>query len=188
MSIREWQGLNIPVAGEFALDVAHTRVGFVAKHMMVSKVRGNFAEFSGKIVVAENPLESAVEVTLKAESINTGVNDRDGHLRGDDFLSVDKFPEITFRSTAVQNFSGDEFTLVGDLTVRDVTKQVAFKAEFGGAATNPWGQEIFGFTAVTEIDREAFGLTWNQALEAGGVLVGKKVKIEIEGEAVRQQG
>ncbi|GIH24905.1 polyisoprenoid-binding protein [Acrocarpospora phusangensis] len=186
MSVREWQGLTIPASGEFALDVTHTRVGFVAKHMMVTKVRGNFAEFEGKVTIAENPLDSAVEVTLKAASIHTGVNDRDNHLRSDDFLSADKFPDITFRSTAVQNFSGDEFTLVGDLTVRDVTKQVALKAEFGGAATNPWGQEIFGFSAETEIDREVFGLTWNQALETGGVLVSKKIKIEIEGEAVRQ--
>ncbi|GAA1024219.1 polyisoprenoid-binding protein [Acrocarpospora pleiomorpha] len=186
MSVREWQGITIPVAGEFALDGAHTRVGFVAKHMMVSKVRGNFGEFSGKIVIAENPAESAVDVTIQTASINTGVADRDTHLRSDDFLSADKFPEVTFRSTAVQDFSGDEFTLVGDLTVRDVTKQVALKAEFGGAATNPWGQEIFGFSAEAEIDREVFGLTWNQALEAGGFLVGKKIKIEIEGEAVRQ--
>jgi polyisoprenoid-binding protein YceI len=186
MSVREWAGSKIPVAGDFALDVAHSRVGFVVKHMMVSKVRGNFGEFEGKIVIAENPLESSVEAVLKTTSINTGVGDRDGHLKGDDFLSAEKFPEIVFRSTRLASHSGDEFTLVGDLTIRDVTKAVELKVEFGGAATNPWGQEIFGFSAETEIDREAFGLTYNQALETGGVLVGKKVKIEIEGEAVRQ--
>ncbi len=186
MSVREWEGLKIPAVGDFALDVAHTRVGFVVKHMMVSKVRGSFGEFEGKIMIGENPLESGVEAVLKAASIDTGVADRDGHLKGDDFLSAEKFSEITFRSTRVVGHSGDEFTVVGDLTIRDVTKEVELKVEFGGAATNPWGQEIFGFSAETEIDREDFGLTWNQALEAGGVLVGKKVKIEIEGEAVRQ--
>ncbi|WP_214110482.1 YceI family protein [Acrocarpospora catenulata] len=185
MSTREWQGLTIPAAGEFNLDIAHTRVGFVAKHMMVSKVRGQFNEFSGKIVIGENPLDSSVEVAIKAESITTGVNDRDNHLRSDDFLSAEKFPEITFRSTGVRDFQGDEFTLVGDLTVRDVTQQVTLKAEFTGATTSLQGQEIFGFAAETELDREAFGLTWNVALETGGVLVGKKIKIEIEGEAVR---
>lgn len=186
MSIREWEGLKVPAAGEFALDKAHTRVGFVVKHMMVSKVRGHFADYEGKIAIAENPLESSVDVVIKAGTIETGAADRDGHLRGDDFLSADKFPEITFRSKRVSNLSGNEFTLVGDLTVRDVTKEVELKVEFNGANINPWGQEIFGFEAATEIDREEFGLTWNQALETGGVLVGKKVKIEIEGEAVRQ--
>ncbi|MCC5576447.1 YceI family protein [Microtetraspora sp. AC03309] len=186
MSIREWEGIKIPTAGTFALDIAHTRVGFVVKHMMVSKVRGNFAEFEGKIVIAENPLESGVEAVLKTASIHTGVGDRDNHLRSDDFLSAEKFPEIIFRSARVADHSDDEFVLVGDLTIRDVTKEVKLKVEFGGAAQNPWGQEIFGFSAETEIDREDFGLTYNQALETGGVLVGKKVKIEIEGEAVRQ--
>ncbi|MBX6384973.1 MAG: YceI family protein [Microbispora sp.] len=186
MSIREWEGLKIPTAGEFALDKTHTRVGFVVKHMMVSKVRGHFADYDSKIVIAENPLESSVDVTIKAGTIETGVADRDGHLRSDDFLSAEKFPEITFRSKRVSDRSGNEFTLVGDLTIRDVTKEVELKVEFNGAATNPWGQEIFGFEAEAEIDREEFGLTWNQALETGGVLVGKKVKIEIEGEAVRQ--
>ncbi|ETK34831.1 YceI family protein [Microbispora sp. ATCC PTA-5024] len=186
MSIREWEGLKIPTAGEFALDKAHSRVGFVVKHMMVSKVRGHFDDFDGKIVIGENPLDSSVEAVIKAGTISTGVADRDGHLRSDDFLSADKFPELTFRSKRVVKHSGDEFVLVGDLTIRDVTKEVELKVEFGGAGTNPWGQELFGFSAETEIDREAFGLTWNQALETGGVLVARKVKIEIEGEAVRQ--
>ena len=186
MSIRDWEGLKIPAAGTFSLDKAHTRVGFVVKHMMVSKVRGHFGEFDGTIVIGENPLDTSVEATIKAASIETGAGDRDGHLKSDDFLSADKFPDITFRSTRVASHSGDEFTLVGDLTIRDVTKEVTLKVEFGGANTNPWGQELFGYSAETEIDREEFGLTWNQALETGGVLVGKKIKIEIEGEAVRQ--
>ncbi|GLX96582.1 polyisoprenoid-binding protein [Herbidospora sp. NEAU-GS84] len=186
MSVREWNGQTIPTAGTFTLDVAHTRVGFVAKHMMVSKVRGNFEKFDGTITVAEEPLQSSVEVNIEAASITTHVGDRDNHLRSDDFLAADKFPQITFKSLRVENVDGNEFTLVGELTIRDVTKEVPLKVEFGGAATNPWGQEIFGYSAETEIDREAFGLTWNQALETGGVLVSKKIKIEIEGEAVRQ--
>ncbi|MER6514687.1 YceI family protein [Nonomuraea sp. NPDC048881] len=183
MSTRTWESLTIPAAGTYNLDVAHTRIGFVVKHMMVSKVRGRFGDFSGTVTIAENPLESTAELTIKTASIDTGVGDRDGHLRSDDFLAVDKFPEITFRSTRVVGHSGDEFTVVGDLTIRDVTKEVELTVEYGGAGTNPWGNSVWGFSINTEFDREEFGLTWNQTLEAGGVLVGKKVKIEIEGEA-----
>jgi polyisoprenoid-binding protein YceI len=183
MTTRTWENLQLPAPGAFTFDVAHTRIGFVAKHMMVSKVRGHFDEFSGTVTVAENPLESSAQLTIKATSISTGAPDRDNHLRGDDFLSVDKFPEITFNSTRVVGHSGDEFVLAGDLTIRDVTKQVELTVEYGGAGTNPWGQELWGFSLTTEIDREAFGLTWNQALETGGVLVSKKIKIEVEGEA-----
>ncbi|MEU6741523.1 YceI family protein [Streptosporangium sandarakinum] len=183
MSTRTWEGLQLPAPGTFVLDAAHTRVGFVVKHMMVSKTRGNFTDFAGKVVVAENPLESSAELTIQAASINTGNADRDGHLRSGDFLEAEKYPEVTFRSTRVAGHSGDEFTLVGDLTIRDVTKEVELTVEYGGAGTNPWGQDVWGFSISTEIDREEFGLTWNQALETGGVLIGRKVKIEIEGEA-----
>ncbi|GAA3078519.1 YceI family protein [Streptosporangium carneum] len=183
MTTRTWEDLQLPTPGTFNLDAAHTRIGFVVKHMMVSKVRGHFDQFSGSVTVAENPLESSAELSIKTESISTGVADRDGHLRSDDFLATEKFPEITFRSTRVVGHSGDEFTVVGDLTIRDVTKQVELTVEYGGAGTNPWGQNVWGFSITTEIDREEFGLTWNQALETGGVLVGKKIKIEIEGEA-----
>ncbi|MER7211940.1 YceI family protein [Streptosporangium sp. NPDC000239] len=183
MTTRTWENLQLPAAGTFNLDAAHTRIGFMVKHMMVSKVRGHFDQFAGSVTVAENPLESSAELTIKAESISTGVADRDGHLRGDDFLAAEKFPEITFRSTRVVGHSGDEFTVLGDLTIRDVTKPVELTVEYGGAGTNPWGQSVWGFSITTEIDREEFGLTWNQTLETGGVLVGKKIKIEIEGEA-----
>ncbi|MBF8192155.1 YceI family protein [Nonomuraea sp. K274] len=183
MSTRTWESLTLPAAGTYNLDVAHTRIGFVVKHMMVSKARGHFDTFSGSITVAENPLESSAELTIKAESISTGMPDRDGHLRSDDFLAVEKYPELTFKSTRVVSHKGDEFTVVGDLTIRDVTKQVELTVEYGGAGTNPWGVPVWGFSISTEFDREEFGLTWNQALEAGGVLVGKKVKVEIEGEA-----
>ncbi|MFC4111575.1 YceI family protein [Nonomuraea zeae] len=183
MSTRTWESLTLPAAGTYNLDAAHTRIGFVVKHMMVSKVRGHFDSFTGSVTVAENPLESTAELTIQTASITTGVADRDGHLRSDDFLSVEKYPEITFKSTRVVGHSGDEFTVVGDLTVRDVTKEIELTVEYGGAGTNPWGQALWGFSITTEFDREDFGLTWNQALETGGVLVGKKIKIEIEGEA-----
>ncbi|SDI34643.1 Polyisoprenoid-binding protein YceI [Sinosporangium album] len=186
MSTRTWEGLTIPTAGTFDLDAAHTRIGFTAKHMMVSKVRGNFAEFAGSVTISEDPLASSAQLAIKTDSINTGVADRDAHLRSDDFLSAETFPEITFRSTRVSNHSGGEFTVVGDLTIRDVTKEVELNVEYGGAGTTPWGTELWGFAINTEFDREDFGLTWNQALEAGGFLVGKKIKIEIEGEANRR--
>ncbi|MEV4111438.1 YceI family protein [Nonomuraea sp. NPDC049695] len=183
MTTRTWESLTIPAAGTYNLDVAHSRIGFVVKHMMVSKVRGHFGTFSGSVTIAENPLESTAELTIDAGSIDTGMPDRDGHLRSEDFLSAEKFPQITFRNARVVSHSDDEFTVVGDLTIRDVTKQVELKVEYGGAGTNPWGGSVWGYSISAEIDREEFGLTWNQALETGGVLVGKKIKIEIEGEA-----
>jgi polyisoprenoid-binding protein YceI len=183
---RIYAGLTIPTAGTFALDPAHTRVGFVARHLMVSKVRGSFTQVSGEITIAEDPLASNVTVRIPAASIDTGVPDRDNHLRSGDFLEVEKYPELTFRSSGLTQPAGDKFQLVGELTVRDVTREVTLDVEFEGLATSPWGQEVIGFSASTEIDREEFGITWNQALEAGGVLVGKKVKLEIEAEAIRQ--
>lgn len=183
---RSWNGLAVPAPGSFALDPAHTRVGFVARHLMVSKVRGAFTQVSGEVVIAQDPAESAVSADIPAASIDTGVADRDAHLRGPDFLDAEKYPHLTFRSTGLTHVGGNEFRLRGELTVRDVTREVDLALEFEGLARSPWGQEVIGFTASTEIDREDFGITWNQALETGGVLVGKKVSIEISAEAVRQ--
>ncbi|MEV6366152.1 YceI family protein [Micromonospora musae] len=183
---RQWEGLTIPTPGTYALDAAHKRVGFVARHMMVSKVRGEFGEAAATITVAEDPMQSSVTATIQAGSIHTGTADRDGHLRSGDFLDVEKFPTLEFRSTGVKSRHGNEFVLLGELTIKDVTRQVELHVEFEGVGRSPYGQDIFGFSAKTEIDREEFGLTWNVAIEGGGVLVGKKVKIEIEGEAVRQ--
>jgi polyisoprenoid-binding protein YceI len=183
---RTVEGISIPQPGAFALDPYHTTVGFVARHLMVSKVRGSFTEVSGAITIAENPLDSSVQATMKADSITTGAPDRDNHLRSTDFLDTQTYPELTFRSTGVKNLSGSEFVLAGDLTIRDVTRPVELKVEFDGLTTNPWGKEVVVFTATTEIDREEFGITWNKSLETGGVLVGKTVKIEIVAEAVRQ--
>ncbi|MFC6019199.1 YceI family protein [Plantactinospora solaniradicis] len=183
---RSWEGLTIPAPGTYLLDQAHKRVGFVARHMMVSKVRGQFREAEATITVTENPLESAVSATIATTSIDTGATDRDNHLRSGDFLEVEKFPTLEYRSTGVKSHSGNEFVLTGELTIKDVTRQVDLEVEFEGAGRSPFGQDLFGFTATAEIDREEFGLTWNVALETGGVLVGKKIKIEIEGEAIRQ--
>ncbi|MFC3503545.1 YceI family protein [Micromonospora krabiensis] len=183
---RDWEGLTIPTPGTYLLDAAHARVGFVARHMMVSKVRGQFADATATITVAENPLESSVTATMQAASIDTNQADRDGHLRSGEFLDVEKYPTLEFRSTGVKSHSGNEFVLVGELTVKDVTRPVELEVEFEGVGRSPFGQDIFGFSASTEIDREEFGLTWNVALETGGVLVSRKIKIEIEGEAIRQ--
>jgi polyisoprenoid-binding protein YceI len=183
---RSWSGLTIPTAGTYLLDQAHKRVGFVARHMMVSKVRGEFTEATATVTVAEDPLQSSVTATIQAGSIASGQEDRDNHLRSGDFLNVEEFPTLEFRSTGVKSHSGNEFVLSGDLTIKGVTRSVDLEVEFEGAGRSPFGQDIFGFTASTEIDREDFGLTWNVALETGGVLVGKKIKIEIEGEAIRQ--
>ncbi|MFU8853198.1 YceI family protein [Micromonospora sp. SL1-18] len=183
---REWDGLTIPAAGTYQLDAAHKRVGFVARHMMVSKVRGEFGEATATITVAEDPMRSSVSATIQAASINTSQTDRDAHLRSGDFLDAEKFPTLEFRSTGVKSRDGNEFVLTGELTIKDVTRPVELEVEFEGVGRSPYGQDIFGFSASTEIDREEFGLTWNVALETGGVVVGKKIKIEIEGEAIRQ--
>ena len=183
---RTLDGVNIPQPGTFALDPHHTTVGFIARHLVVSKVRGSISEVSGSITIAENPLDSSVVAVMKAASITTGSPGRDEHLRSADFLDAETYPDLTFRSTGVTNVSGGEFVLAGELTIRDVTRPVQLKVEFDGFTVNPWGKEVVAFTATTEIDREEFGITWNQAMESGGVLVGKAVKIEITAEAVRE--
>ena len=183
---RDWDGLTIPAPGTYVLDAAHKRVGFVVRHMMVSRVRGEFNEATATITVAEDPLQSSVVATIQGASIDTTQPDRDAHLRSPEFLEVEKYPTLEFRSTGVKSRRGNEFVLNGELTIKDVTRPVELEVEFEGVGRSPFGQDIFGFSASTEIDREEFGLTWNVALETGGVLVGKKIKIEIEGEAIRQ--
>ena len=184
-AIRQYQGLDLPEAGTYALDPSHTSVEFIARHLMISKVRGVFTDVSGEINVDEVPERSSAEVAIAAASVQSGDDRRDAHLRSPDFFDVERFPQITFRSTNVEA-AGDEWLLHGDLTVRDVTRPVVLHVEFEGATTTPWGEDRIGFSAWTELDREDFGLTWNQTLETGGVLVGKKVRIELGVEAVRQ--
>lgn len=183
---REFQGTTVPAPGTFDLDPAHTRIGFSARHMMVSKVRGRFGEFTGSITVAADPLASSAEAVIQTASIDTGSADRDKHLTSPDFLDVEKFPAISFHTAEVTARRGAHFTVRGELSIKDVTRQVELDLELEGVGTSPWGKQVLGFTLSTEIDREDFGITWNVALETGGVLVGKTVKIEIEGEAVRR--
>ncbi|GID97584.1 YceI family protein [Amorphoplanes digitatis] len=183
---REFEGLQIPAAGVYELDAAHKRVGFVVRHLMVSKVRGNFAEATATITIGEDPLQSSVVASIATASVQTGQADRDNHLRTGDFFEAEKYPTMEFRSTGIKSHEGAEFVLDGELTIKGVTKPVELLVEFEGAATSPYGQSVFGFSATTEIDREDWGLTYNMALESGGVMIGKKVKIEIEGEAILQ--
>ncbi len=186
VAARSYNGTEIPVAGTYLLDANHKRVGFVARHLMVGKVRGQFADATATILVGEDPLQSSVTATIQAASIGTGQEQRDGHLKSPDFFDVEKFPTLEYRSTGVKSFDGNEFVLTGELTIKDVTVPVELEVELEGVGRSPYGQDVFGFSASTELDREAFGITWNVALETGGVMVGKKVKIEIEGEAIRQ--
>ncbi|GAB7039814.1 MULTISPECIES: YceI family protein [Catenuloplanes] len=214
---REWNGMVIPSPGTYELDEAHKRVGFTAQHMMVSPVRGEFTRARATITVADDPLQSGVTAVIQANSIDTTNPERDAHLSGADFLDVETFPTLEFRSTGVKYEEPDDaifswakmragnkltrrsvatvpepaakrsgrFVLSGDLRIKDVTHPVELKVEFGGARRDPYGRDIVGFSAHTEINREDYGLLWNVALESGGVLVGKKVRIEIAGEAIR---
>ena len=174
------------------LDPAHTTVEFAVKHMMFTTVRGRFKTFSGSVEINErHPDQSRVEVTIDAASIDTGVADRDTHLRSADFLDVENHPQIVFRSTRVDGAhkkEGDRFKVAGELEIRGKRMPVTLDATFEGLGTDPWGKQRSGFAARTEIDRREWGLRWNQALEAGGVLVANSVKIEIEAQAVKQQG
>ncbi|GAA1034330.1 YceI family protein [Virgisporangium ochraceum] len=186
LDTRTFDGVTIPTPGTFALDASHSEVAAVARHLVVSKVRGTFANVTGTIVIAEDPLQSSVTASIPAETINTNSPDRDNHLRSADFLDVEKYPTLDFRSTGVVSHKGTEFVLRGDLTIRGVTREVDLKVEYDGVAKSPWGQEVIAFSATTEFDREDFGMTWNQALETGGVLVGKKIAVHISAEAIRQ--
>ena len=185
-STRAVNGLTLPSTGTFVLDKSHTEVGFIARHLMVSKVRGRFTDFEGTIVVADDPSESSVEVIIQAASINTNDENRDKHVRTNDFLSTDEFPALTFRSTKVELSSGGDWKVNGDLTVRGVTRPIVLDVQFEGVIQDPWGNQRLGFTASGEIDRNDFGVSFNAALETGGFVVSPKVKLEIEAEAVRQ--
>ena len=179
--------ITLPDAGAWVIDPTHTAVTFSARHLMAAKVRGSFKAFSGEIDVDGNHEASAVNVSIDAASIDTGTADRDNHLRSPDFLDVENFPTIEFKSGAVRS-AGDGYEIDGDLTIRGTSHPVTLTTEYFGVMADPWGNEKAMFSAVTEINREDFGLTWNAPLEAGGVLVGKKVAIEIEVQAAKAQG
>jgi polyisoprenoid-binding protein YceI len=172
------------IAGEYTLDPTHSRLGFSTRHAMVTTVRGAFKEFSGDAVVnTENPAASKVTVNIKAGSIDTGVADRDGHLHSADFFDVETYPEITFASTEVSR-DGDDWTITGDLTIKDVTKPITIDFELAGSAKDPFGNTRLGFEGRTTLNRKEWGLTWNAALETGGFLVSDKIKLEFDISAI----
>lgn len=173
------------VPGTYAIDASHSEVGFVARHAMVTKVRGRFTEVEGSITFADSVEASSANATIAAASVTTGSEQRDGHLQSPDFFDVATYPSITFASTAVRA-EGGEFVLEGDLTIKDVTKRVTVPVEFEGTATDPFGNQRAGFSAAFDVDREDWGLTWNAALETGGVLVSKKVKLQLDISAIKQ--
>ncbi len=171
---------------QWNIDLAHSGVTFSIRHMVVSRVRGRFAKFDGVVTLDDDDLtRSSVEATVDASSIDTGTEQRDAHLKSADFFDVEKYPTLSFRSTRVEKLADDRVRVVGELTIRDVTREIAFDVESGGRAKDPWGNERVGFVATATLDRKDFGLKWNQALEAGGVLVGDRVDIELDVQAVR---
>jgi polyisoprenoid-binding protein YceI len=173
-------------ATQWQIDPAHTLLEFSARHMMFATVKGRFTGLKGTIWLNEaNPVESGVEVDIDAASIQTGVEQRDQHLRSPDFLEVEKFPQITFKSTKVEPEGHDKAKVSGDLTIHGVPRPVTLEVEITGRGKNPRGNEVIGFDARTTINRKDFGLGWNVALEAGGVLVGDNLKVELSAEAVR---
>ena len=169
----------LPTPGTWVVDPSHSTVGFVARHLMVSKVRGRFTSFTGTIVVGDPLEDSTVSVSIDAASFTTGDAQRDGHVLSADFLDVENFPTLTFEGGRPRR-SGDDWVLPGQLTIRGTTRPVELAVEALGVITDPWGNPKAALSATTEIDREEFGITWNAALEAGGVLVGPKVRIELD--------
>ena len=181
---------SVPVltelTGTYTVDPAHTRIGFVARHAMVTKVRGSFDEFAGTAVLdGANPANSRVEVTIEAASIDTRNAQRDEHLRGNDFLAMQEYPKITFASTGVRQAGETTFEVTGDLTIKGVTNEITIPFEFEGAAKDPFGNERVGFEGSVTINRKDYGVTWNAALEGGGVLVSDKVTLEFDISAIK---
>jgi len=173
--------------GTYSIDPTHSRIGFVARHAMVTKVRGIFGEYEGTgYFDADNPAASHLSLTIKAASVDTANADRDSHVRSGDFFDVENHPEITFASTSVASSGPDTFKVTGDLTIRGVTRPVTIDFEYSGAAVDPFGNERIGLEGSTVVNRKDWGLTWNAALEAGGILVSEKVTLEFDVSAVRQ--
>ena len=179
------QQLEWPTAGAWKIDPVHSHIGFVARHAMVAKVRGRFTEFSGDVHIDDIPARSSVDVTIEAGSITTDSAQRDTHLRSPDFLDVERYPVLTFRSTGVEVTGNDTLRLSGDLTIKGVTRPVTLDVTYEGAQVDPWGNTRAGFSAVAETDREDFGIAWNQAMDTGNLLIGRKVRIELDIELVR---
>jgi len=168
------------------IDAGHSGIHFSARHMLVSKVRGHFEKYSGKLRIDDADMtRSAAEVVIDAASIETGVQERDAHLRSADFLDVENHPVLRFHSTRVERLDESRYRMLGELTIVGVTREVSIEVEYGGRVLDPWGNERIGFAAKASLDRRDFGLTWNQVLEAGGVVVGDRIEITLDLEAIR---
>lgn len=174
------------LTGTYAIDPTHSRIGFTARHAMVTKVRGSFGDFAGTGTFdVENPAASQLELTIQAASIDTRNADRDGHLRSNEFFDMETYPEIRFASTAVEQLDADNYRVTGDLTIKDVTKSVAVDFEYTGAAVDPYGNQRIGLEGSVTVNRKDWGVSWNAALEAGGVLVSEKVTLDFDVSAIR---
>ncbi|WP_369392081.1 YceI family protein [Streptomyces sp. CG1] len=174
------------LTGDYTIDPAHTTIGFTARHAMVTNVKGGFDDFTGTLHLdGADPGRSTATLDVKMESIATGNADRDGHLKSSDFFKIDEFPTMTFRSTKAEALGGDDYRITGELSLLGVTKPISIDLEFNGAATDPFGNERVGFEGRTEILRSEWGLTWNAALETGGVLVSDKIKLNFDISAIK---
>ncbi|GGQ96156.1 YceI family protein [Streptomyces flaveolus] len=175
------------LTGDYAIDPSHTTIGFVARHAMVTNVKGKFLDFTGTLHLdGTAPAESTASLDITMDSIDTGSADRDGHLKSADFFKTDEFPTMTFRSTKAEALGGDDYRITGDLTILGTTKPITIDLEFNGAARDPFGNERVGFEGKAEILRSEWGLTWNAALETGGVLVSDKIKLNFDISAIKQ--
>ncbi|MFG3206066.1 YceI family protein [Streptomyces sp. NPDC048192] len=175
------------LTGDYTIDPAHTTIGFTARHAMVTNVKGAFHDFTGTLHLdGADPSRSTATIDVQMASIETGNADRDGHLKSADFFKIDEFPVMTFRSTKAEAVGGDEYRITGDLSLLGVTKQITIDLEFNGAAKDPFGNERVGFEGKAEILRSEWGLTWNAALETGGVLISDKIKLNFEISAIKQ--
>ncbi|MFE6037182.1 YceI family protein [Streptomyces sp. NPDC056452] len=174
------------LTGTYAIDPAHSSIGFTVRHAMVTNVRGSFGEHEGTLQLdGTDPANSSASIDVKIASVDTGIADRDGHLVSGDFFEAEKFPLMTFRSTTAQQLGGDKYRVTGDLTIKDVTRPLAIDLEFNGSATDVYGNERVGFEGSTDILRSDWGLTWNAALETGGVMVSDKVKLNFDISAIK---
>ncbi|MFD7083774.1 YceI family protein [Streptomyces sp. NPDC059918] len=175
------------LTGEYVIDAAHSSIGFTVRHAMVTNVRGAFTDYSGALQLdGSDPARSAAAIEVKIASVDTGIADRDGHLRSGDFFDAEAFPLMTFRSTEAAQLGGDAYRITGELTIKDVTRPLSIDLEFNGSATDVYGNERVGFEGTAEILRSDWGLTWNAALEAGGVMVSDKVKLTFDISAIKQ--
>lgn len=176
-----------PDGGRWTIDPAHSSIEAVARHMMVSKVRGRFGSFSGVVTIdGDDPTRSQVEVSIDAKSIDTNDDKRDQHLRGEDFLHADEHPQLRFTSTSIDHVEGDRYRMSGDLTIRGVTHAVELDVDYLGTNVDPWGGDRALFEATTELDRDDWDMTWNQVLETGGILVSKKLDVELNIQLVKE--